>query len=295
MINHLVSIDDLSTTEIQKLFHSTASLKNPNSEYHSRILNDSSFLKNKILTNLFYEPSTRTSSSFAAAMLKLGGKVMSINEINYSSVSKGENLQDTIRTMGYYSDIIVLRSQNAGGAKFAAEISKVPIINAGDGTGEHPTQTLLDLYTIWEKFGKIDNLTITMMGDLKNGRTIHSLLHSLKHYNVKINLISPDNLTAPFKYAHGININLSLILTKNICQQTDVLYMTRVQKERGSIGQYELIKDNVDNFKENMIVMHPFPRNEEIPKWFDTDPRAYYFKQIENGLYVRMALLMSYK
>ena len=295
MLKHFISIDDLSTTEIQKLFHRTASLKNPYSEYYSRILEGSSYLKNKILANLFYEPSTRTSSSFNAAMLKLGGRVISINEINYSSVSKGENLEDTIRTIGCYSDIIVLRSQIAGEAKLAAEVSTVPIINAGDGIGEHPTQTLLDLYTIWEKFGKIDGLTITMMGDLKNGRTIHSLLHSLKHYNVKINLISPDNLTAPFRYANGVNISLSLILTQNICQQTDVLYMTRVQKERGSIGQYELTKDNVDNFKENMIVMHPFPRNEEIPKWFDTDPRAYYFKQIENGLYVRMALLMSYK
>lgn len=295
MTNHFISIDDLSAAEIQKLFHLADSLKNSNREYHSRILEGSSYLKNKILANLFYEPSTRTSSSFHAAMLKLGGRVISINEINYSSVSKGENLEDTIRTIGCYSDIIVLRSQIAGDAKLAAEVSVVPIINAGDGTGEHPTQTLLDLYTIWERFGKIDGLTITMMGDLKNGRTIHSLLHSLKHFNVKINLISPDNLTAPFRYANGVNISLSLILTTNICQQTDVLYMTRVQKERGSIGQYELTKDNVNNFKENMIVMHPFPRNEEIPTWFDTDPRAYYFKQIENGLYVRMALLMSYK
>ena len=134
-----------------------------------------------------------------------------------------------------------------------------------------------------------------MMGDLRNGRTIHSLLHSLKDFNVKINLVSPDNLSAPFEYAHGININLSLVLTKNIAEQSDVLYMTRVQKERGSTGKYELTKNNVDNFKKNMIVMHPFPRNEEIPRWFDSDPRAKYFNQMKNGLYVRMALLLHYK
>ena len=147
-MKHLISIDDLSAAEIQKLFHLTDKLKDPNSEYHSRLLKNSSYFKNKILTNLFYESSTRTSSSFNAAMLKLGGRVISINEINYSSVSKGENLEDTIRTIGCYSDIIVLRSQNAGDAKLAAEVSIVPIINAGDGIGEHPSQTLLDLYTI---------------------------------------------------------------------------------------------------------------------------------------------------
>ena len=177
-MQHLVSIDDLSESDIQILFYRIEDIKNSPQrlKYH---LND------KILANLFYEPSTRTSSSFAAAMFKLGGNVISINDVNYSSVSKGENLEDTIKTMGLYADMIALRSQNAGDAQKAAEVSEVPIINAGDGNGEHPTQTLLDLYTIWESFKKIDNLTITMMGDLKNGRTIHSLLHSLKHFNVK--------------------------------------------------------------------------------------------------------------
>ena len=287
-MQHLVSIDDLTKSDIEILFYRVEDIKNNprRLKYH---------LQDKILANLFYEPSTRTSSSFAAAMFKLGGSVISINDVNYSSVSKGENLEDTIKTMGLYADMIALRSQNAGDAQKAAEVSEVPIINAGDGNGEHPTQTLLDLYTIWESFKKIDNLTITMMGDLKNGRTIHSLLHSLKYYNVKINLVSPDNLSAPFQYAHGKNINLSLVLTKNIAEQSDVLYMTRVQKERGSTGKYELTKNNVDNFKKNMIVMHPFPRNEEIPRWFDSDPRAKYFNQMKNGLYVRMALLLHYK
>ena len=205
-----------------------------------------------------------------------------------------ETLEDTVRTIASYVDLIVLRHGERGAAQRAAEVSPVPIINAGDGIGEHPTQTLLDLYTIWSEKGTIDNLTITLMGDLKNGRTIHSLLHSLKDFNVKINLVSPDNLTAPFEYAHGVNISLSLTLTKNICQQSDVLYITRVQKERGSVGNYELTKDNVSNFKKNMIVMHPFPRQNEIPTWFDTDPRAKYFKQIANGLLVRKSLLRNF-
>ena len=285
-MKHLVSIADLDRSQIEEIFKSTEKIKKYPWKYRRKF-------GSKILTNLFYEPSTRTSSSFYAAMSKLGGDVISINDVTYSSVSKGENLEDTIITMGNYSDIIVLRSLEDGDARKASMVSTVPIINAGDGTGEHPTQTLLDLYTIWEAFGKIDTLTITMMGDLRNGRTIHSLLHSLKDFNVKINLVSPDNLSAPFEYAHGPNINLALVLTKNIAQQSDVLYMTRVQKERGSTGKYELTKDNVSNFKENMIVMHPFPRNEEIPKWFDTDPRAYYFEQMKNGLYIRMALLLS--
>ena len=160
-MKHLVSIDDLTETDIEVLFNYADKLKND-----SYIYKDS--LRGKILTNLFYEPSTRTSSSFHTAMIKLGGEVLSINEINYSSVSKGENLQDTIRTMGCYSDIIVLRSQNAGDAKLASEVSEVPIINAGDGKGEHPTQTLLDLYTIYENFNRIKNLTITFVGDIVN-------------------------------------------------------------------------------------------------------------------------------
>ena len=287
-MQHLVSIDDLTKSDIEILFYRVEDIKNNprRLKYH---------LQDKILANLFYEPSTRTSSSFAAAMFKLGGSVISINDVNYSSVSKGENLEDTIKTMGLYADMIALRSQNAGDAQKAAEVSEVPIINAGDGNGEHPTQTLLDLYTIWESFKKIDNLTITMMGDLKNGRTIHSLLHSLKNYNVKINLVSPDNLSAPFQYSHWKNINLSLVLTKNIAEQSDVYYLTRVQKERGSTGSYKLTREHVKEMPDDCIVMHPFPRNEEIPRWFDSDPRAKYFNQMKNGLYVRMALLLHYK
>ena len=267
-MKHLVSIEDLSYSDIEVLFNRTSILKKelPSMYNHT--------LLGKILTNLFYEPSTRTSSSFHTAMLKLGGEVLSINEINYSSVSKGENLQDTIRTMGCYSDIIVLRSQNEGDAKLAAEVSEVPIINAGDGKGEHPTQTLLDLYTIQENFGRIKDLTITFVGDIVNGRTVHSLSKSLKK---------------------DCEINYCETYDFDKLPKSDVYYLTRVQKERGSKGSYQLTKEHVKEMPKNCIVMHPFPRNEEIPKWFDDDPRAKYFDQMKNGLYVRMSLLLTYK
>ena len=287
-MRHLLSIEEYDKDSLLSLF-------NLAQHYQIGGQNRSLFFdrdkSTKILANLFYEPSTRTSSSFFAAMKKLGYDVLPINRVQYSSVTKGESLEDTVRTLGCYVDAIALRHPEVGSAQRAAQVSTVPIINAGDGTGEHPTQTLTDLYTIWRKFGRLDNLTITMMGDLKNGRTIHSLLNILRLFNVKIQLVSPDNLTAPFQYAHGINVYASGYLTKFVTGQTDVLYMTRVQEERGSSGEYELTEGDVANFKENMIVLHPFPRNKEIPTWFDTDPRAYYFKQIKNGLYVRMAIL----
>ena len=266
-MQHLVSIDDLTESEIDILFYRVEDIKyNPKNFQYS--------LNSKILTNLFYEPSTRTSSSFHAAMLKLGSEVLSINEINYSSVSKGENLQDTIRTMGCYSDIIVLRSQNAGDAKLAAEVSEVPIINAGDGKGEHPTQTLLDLYTIYEHFNRIRNLTITFVGDIVNGRTVHSLSKTLEKKCV---------------------INYCKTYDIDKLPKSDVYYLTRVQKERGSTGSYQLTKEHIKEMHDNCIVMHTFPKNEEIPRWFDNDPRAKYFDQMKNGLYMRMALLLSYK
>ena len=266
-MNHFISIDDLDFEEMQILFCRVEDIK-----YNPRQFR--SYLNNKILTNLFYEPSTRTSSSFAAAMYKLGGEVISINEINYSSVSKGENLRDTIRTMSCYSDIIVLRSQNAGDAKIASEISEVPVINAGDGNGEHPTQTLLDLYTIHDKFNRIKDLTITFVGDIINSRTVHSLSKVLE----------PQ---CDVNYCETYDIDK--------LPKSDVYYLTRVQKERGSEGSYQLTKEHIQEMPEECIVMHPFPRNEEIPSWFDSDPRAKYFEQMKNGLYIRMSLLMSYK
>tara|TARA_Y100000310_G_C20453824_1_gene702061 strand:- start:14 stop:811 length:798 start_codon:yes stop_codon:yes gene_type:complete len=265
-MKHLISISNFSKKEIEILFYRVEDIRyNPNKFKHH--------LHDKILTNLFYEPSTRTSSSFAAAMYRLGGNVISINDVNYSSVSKGENLEDTIRTIGCYSDVIVLRSKNAGDAHIAASVSEVPIINAGDGTGEHPTQTLLDLYTIQESFGRIKDLTITFVGDIVNGRTVHSLS----------------------KVLEDCELNYCETYDVDMLPKSDVYYLTRVQKERGSVGTYQLTEKHVKEMSEKCIVMHPFPRNNEIPKWFDNDPRAKYYQQMQNGLYVRMALLMYYK
>ena len=260
-------------------------------------------LKGKLLSNLFYEPSTRTSSSFAAATQRLGGNVIQINNVTFSSVSKGEELRDTIRSMGSYSDAIVLRHPDEGSADIAAEVSEKPIINAGDGIGEHPTQALLDIFTIVEELGTIDGLTVTMLGDLKYGRTVHSLAKLLALYDVKLNFVAPDLLKAPTALVDSLiesgvgpckHVDLDSIIS-----ETDVLYVTRVQQER-FVDQsvYEKVNrsyavniDTMDIAKERMIVMHPLPRVDEISRAVDEDPRAAYFRQMEYGMYVRMALL----
>ena len=261
-------------------------------------------LKGKILASLFYEPSTRTRFSFEAAMQKLGGSVISTESAeHFSSVTKGESLQDTVRIISSYSDVIVLRHYKEGSAEIASKFSLVPVINAGDGKGEHPTQALLDLYTIKKELGKIDNLEIALIGDLLNGRTIHSLLHLLTLYKVKIYLVSPLQLKLPDKYKNylkerGIEFkeftNLDEILDK-----IDVLYVTRVQKERfKSKKEYEKLKDFykidktiLDKIKDKAIIMHPLPRVSEISTEVDNDKRAAYFRQAKNGLYIRMVLL----
>ena len=266
-MQHLISIKDLDCAQVQEIFNYTKKIKKHPSKYRKK-------LKGKILTNLFYEPSTRTSSSFHTAMNHLGGDVISINDVTYSSISKGENLEDTIITMGNYSDIIVLRSKFVGDAQKASDVSTVPIINAGDGVGEHPTQTLLDLFTIYEKFGRTYNLKVTFIGDITNGRTVKSLSKALENW---------------------CELNFRDTYNVNDLPESDVYYFTRVQRERGSEGSYKMTRDMVKRMPEDCIVMHPFPRNEEIPRWFDKDPRARYFDQMQNGLYVRMALLLSYK
>ncbi|MGQ9833631.1 MAG: aspartate carbamoyltransferase [Candidatus Villigracilaceae bacterium] len=262
-------------------------------------------LKGKILANLFYEPSTRTSSSFTAAMERLGGSVIPINEVRYSSVAKGESLPDTVRTLECYADVIVLRHPETGSAEIAARAAKKPVINAGDGIGEHPTQALLDLFTIFEELGVgvVDGLTITMLGDLKYGRTVHSLARLLSLYDVKINYVSPEILRMPHQVmdevaAKGIPQREYATLDE-VLPQTDVLYVTRVQKERfEDPAEYEKVKgayvitpEIMQAAKKEMIVMHPLPRVGEIDPSFDDDPRAAYFRQMEYGLYVRMALL----
>lgn len=260
-------------------------------------------LKGKILANLFYEPSTRTSSSFTAAMERLGGSVIPINEVRYSSVSKGESLPDTVRTLEAYADVIVLRHPEVGSAELAARYARKPIINAGDGVGEHPTQALLDLFTILQEMGRIDGLTITMVGDLKYGRTVHSLARLLTLYNIRLNYVSPDVLKMPEHILEEVREKgipqAEYNSLEPVLFESDVVYVTRVQKERfDNLDEYESVKnafiitpETMTQAKEDMIVMHPLPRVGEISMDVDDDPRAAYFRQMEYGLYVRMALL----
>lgn len=260
-------------------------------------------LKGKILANLFYEPSTRTSSSFTSAMERLGGSVIPINEVRYSSVAKGESLPDTVRTLECYADVIVIRHPEVGSAALAARYARKPVINAGDGVGEHPTQALLDLFTIREEHGSPEGLTVTMLGDLCYGRTVHSLARLLANFGVTLHYVSPAILAMPDDVmaevdAKGISQHQHGDLL-DVLADTDVLYVTRVQRERFHDDEvYESVKDSytitpelMKAAKDDMIVMHPLPRVGEIDPSFDTDPRAAYFRQVEYGMYVRMALL----
>lgn len=260
-------------------------------------------LKGKILANLFYEPSTRTSSSFFSAMERLGGSVIPINEVHYSSVAKGESLPDTIRSLECYADVIVIRHPEVGSAKMAAEYARKPVINAGDGPGEHPTQALLDLFTIMEELERVDGLTVTMLGDLKHGRTVHSLARLLSLFVVRLNYVSPEILRLPSELmdelsGQGVSQKEFRELDE-VLPETDVLYVTRIQKERfDDPKEYEKTKDayvitpqTMQRAKDEMIVMHPLPRVGEISMELDQDPRAAYFRQMEYGLYLRMALL----
>jgi carbamoyl-phosphate synthase/aspartate carbamoyltransferase/dihydroorotase/carbamoyl-phosphate synthase/aspartate carbamoyltransferase len=263
-------------------------------------------LKGTVLACLFYEPSTRTSSSFIAAMERLGGGVVPITQgVQYSSVSKGETLADTIRTLEQFVDVIVLRHPELGSARVAADYAKVPIINAGDGPGEHPTQALLDLFTIKEELGRVGGLKIAMVGDLRYGRTVHSLTRLLTQYDVSLRFVSPEILRLPLKIMnHVIDAGIDVRETHDVADvidNVDVLYVTRVQKERfNDLAQYEEVKDHYEitpelmaKAKANMIVMHPLPRVGEIHYAVDQNPRAAYFRQVRNGMYIRMAVLAA--
>lgn len=295
----ILSVSQFSRDGLDDLFKVADEMKNIVEQKQS-----SDLCKGKLLCNLFYEPSTRTSSSFHAAMLRLGGSVMPISA-ETSSVKKGETLQDTVRCLECYSDVIVLRHPEIGSAKLAASYTSIPLLNAGDGAGEHPTQALLDIFTIFNEFKKVDGLTITMLGDLKNGRTVHSLARLLSLYNVKLQYVSPDFLRMP-------EIIQKEIKEKGIDQkeftqldgslkETDILYVTRIQKERfTNMEEYkkanamyritpQLLEEH--KFKSTIRIMHPLPRLQEISEELDNDPRAAYFRQMKCGLYVRMALL----
>ena len=261
-------------------------------------------LKGRVLTCLFYEPSTRTSSSFISAMERLGGSVIPITQgVQFSSVSKGETLADTVRTLEQYSDVIVLRHPEEGAAQTAADYANIPIINAGDGPGEHPTQALLDLFTIREELGRVDGLKIVMAGDLRYGRTVHSLTRLLLQYDVSLRFVSPETLRLPLTIMNQIiDTGLDVRETHDVAdviENADVLYVTRVQKERFTDlaqyeevkNQYEITPDLMARAKDKMIIMHPLPRVGEIHYSVDHDPRAAYFRQVRNGMYIRMALL----
>lgn len=263
-------------------------------------------LKGHVLACLFYEPSTRTSSSFIAAMERLGGSVIPITQgVQFSSVSKGETLADTIRTLEQYADVIVLRHPDIGSAQLAADYADIPVLNAGDGPGEHPTQALLDLFTIREELGTIDGLKVAMVGDLRYGRTVHSLTKLLLQYNVSLRFVSPEILRLPLTVMNkvidaGVDVRETHDVA-DVIENADVLYVTRVQKERFSdLAQYEQVKNYyeittelMEKAKEKMVVMHPLPRVGEIHYDVDKDPRAAYFRQVQNGMYIRMALLAA--
>jgi aspartate carbamoyltransferase catalytic subunit len=292
--NHVLSVKQFDHDDLERLFEVT-----------ERMIRESvsGTCKGKIMTALFYEPSSRTFASFIAAMERLGGSVIPIQNVSYSSVAKGETLEDTVRTFERYSDVIVMRHPEIGSARKAAHVLSKPLINAGDGAGEHPTQALLDLFTIREELGELDGLTVTLLGDLKYGRTVHSLAKVLAHFNVDLNYVSPDTLRMPEEVVNelageGIGQNETVNLGE-VLSETDVLYVTRIQKERfEDLDEYEEVKDAyvitpevMKHAKERMIVMHPLPRVGEISARFDHDPRAAYFRQMEYGMYVRMALL----
>jgi len=262
-------------------------------------------LKGYILANLFYEPSTRTASSFIAAMQRLGGAVIPIHGVQYSSVTKGESLPDTVRTLECYADVIVLRHPEVGASEIAARYCRKPVISAGDGIGEHPTQGLLDLYTIYAELGTTDGLHVAMVGDLKNGRTVHSLARLLRLYDTRFSFVSPEILRLPPELKQELTSAGRPVqetdMVEEVIETADVVYVTRVQKERfADLKVYESVKDYYEitpklmrRAKEDMALMHPLPRVGEIHYDVDSDPRAAYFRQMENGMYIRMALLAA--
>lgn len=297
-LRHLIDPQDFTVEELEKLF-----------SLADEIVKDEKKFKNvcdgKILATLFYEPSTRTRFSFEAAMLRLGGQVIGFSEPGSSSVMKGESIPDTVRTVGSYVDIIAMRHPKEGAPRYASYYSPVPLINAGDGGHQHPTQTLTDLFTIRQTKGQFSNLTIGLCGDLKFGRTVHSLIKAMSRYeNIKFILISPDELKVPdYIKTEILDRNsieyLEVERLEEVIQELDILYMTRVQKERffneadyiRLKDSYILDKEKLKLAKEDLAILHPLPRVNEISYEVDEDPRAKYFQQVKYGMYVRMALI----
>ena len=299
-MRHLMNPLDFSVEELDKLFALADDIEKDPAKYAHKC-------DGKILATCFYEPSTRTRLSFESAMTRLGGRVIGFSDAASSSASKGESVSDTIRIISCYADICAMRHPKEGAPMVAAEKSLIPVINAGDGGHSHPTQTLLDMMTIRRRMGRLDNLTIGLCGDLKFGRTVHSLLKTMARCkNVRFVLISPEELRVPdyiindVLEANGIPYKETRSLEESM-PELDILYMTRVQRERFSDPmEYERVKhvyilknSMLEGTKENMRILHPLPRVNEIAVDVDDDPRAAYFEQVQNGVYVRMALIMT--
>lgn len=291
----IISIEDFSREEITYIIGKSKTMEPIATQ-------GSDGLKGKILATLFFEPSTRTRLSFEAAMLKLGGSVIGFAEAEIASVRKGENLADTVRTVENYADVIALRHPLDGAAKLAAELSKVPIINGGSGSEEHPTQALIDLYTIQKDKGAIDGLKIALVGDLRYGRTVHSLAYALSLYNIDLYLISPESLRMRREVLRTIQNKIRVTEDSNlekVIPKVDVLYVTRIQKERFPDpaeyakvkGTYKVNLETLSAAKKDLIILHPLPRLDEISAEVDKTPQARYFQQVWNGVVVRMALL----
>lgn len=291
---NLISINDYTKEEQLRVLEVAADFEN---NPHQRILSD------KVVATLFFEPSTRTRLSFESAANQLGSRIIGFSDASNSSVTKGETLHDTIIMVSSYADLIVMRHPKEGSARYASEVSKVPVINAGDGANQHPTQCLLDMYSIKKTQGRLDNLKVAFVGDLKYGRTVHSLTHALCQFNCTFHLVSPEELKLPSSVKQEIkNNNLEYFQHTNLEEVlpiADIVYMTRVQRERFSDPmEYEKVKDAyilnasmLKDCKPNMKILHPLPRVNEIATDVDATPYAYYFQQAQNGVYVRQALI----
>lgn len=291
----LVSIDDISKEEILALIDDAGFFENrPNHK----------LLDGKVVATLFFEPSTRTRLSFETAVNRLGGRVIGFSDANSTSTSKGESLKDTIKMVSNYADLIVMRHFLEGAARYATEVTSTPIINAGDGANQHPSQTMLDLYSLYKTQGTLNNLTITMVGDLKYGRTVHSLLMAMKYFNPTFRFVACDELQMPAEYKEfldkqGIAYTEHKDFSPEVINTSDIIYMTRVQRERFTdIMEYEKVKDlyslhnsMLKDAKDNLKILHPLPRVNEINPDVDENPKAYYFEQARNGLYMRQAII----
>ena len=292
--HNLVTIANLTKEDIMYLIQMAQEFeKHPNRE----------ILKGKVVATLFFEPSTRTRLSFETAANRLGARVIGFSDAKASSVSKGETLKDTILMVSNYANVIVMRHFIEGAAQYASEVAPIPIINAGDGAHEHPSQCLLDLYSIYKTQGTLENLNIYLVGDLKYGRTVHSLITAMRHFSPTFHFIAPKELAMPNEYKlycneHGIKFQEHTAFNEKVIADADIIYMTRVQKERFSdLMEYERVKnvyilknDMLGNVKENLRILHPLPRVNEIDYDVDDNPHAYYIQQAQNGLYAREAL-----